>query len=214
MVKEALVASDEKLVRHRLLRRALRLSYFSIAWGLIAGTGSVIAGVLAGSLGVLGLGLNVLADVAGSIGLVWRFGVERRDPTSGLRAEARASLVVASALSLVAVSLAVAAINDLVSGSVPEHTLSAMIVAGVSAVVLAPLGYLKYRTGMELASHALMGDGTLSAMGAALGVLALLGLLTDQVFGWWWADRVPPSSLPQVATAEAIRVVRTRRLIA
>ena len=160
--------------RHTLLSRALALSYFSVAWGLIAGAWAVTAGLLAGSLGVLGLGLNVLADVAGSMGLVWRFGVERRDPTGGLRAEARASIVVATALGLVAITLTVAAINDLLSRSVPEHSVFAMISAGVSAVVLAPLGWAKYRTGRQLSSHALMGDGTLSGMGAALGVLALL----------------------------------------
>ena len=88
--------------------------------GTSAGTWAVVEGVLAGSLGVLGLGLNVLADVAGSIGLVWRFGAERRDPTRGIRAEARASIVVASALSLVAISLAVAAINDLIAVQFPS----------------------------------------------------------------------------------------------
>jgi hypothetical protein len=88
---------DVDPIRHRLLARALALSYFSVAWGLIAGTWAIIVGLLAGSLGVLGLGLNVLADMVGSMGLVWRFGVERHDPTRGLRAEARASLVVATA---------------------------------------------------------------------------------------------------------------------
>ncbi len=196
--------------RHTHLSRALALSYFSVAWGLIAGAWAVTAGLLAGSLGVLGLGLNVLADVAGSIGLVWRFGVERRDPTRGLRAEARASIVVATALGLVAITLTVAAINDLLSRSVPEHSVFAMISAGVSAVVLAPLGWTKYRTGKQLDSHALMGDGTLSGMGAALGVLALLGLLADQLFGWWWADRVTALCVAIVASVEAIRVIRMR----
>ena len=188
----------------------MTLSYFSVAWGLIAGVWAVTTGLLAGSLGVLGLGLNVLADVAGSVGLVWRFGVERRDPTRGLRAEARASIVVASALILVAITLTITAINDLVSHSVPQHSVQAMIAAGVSAVVLAPLGWAKYQTGSLLQSHALMGDGTLSAIGAALGVLALLGLLTDQLFGWWWADRVAALVVVVVASAEAIRVIRTR----
>ena len=197
-------------IRRPILERALALSYFSVAWGLIAGAWAVMAGLLAGSLGVLGLGLNVLADVAGSIGLVWRFGVERSDPTRGLRAEARASIIVAGALSLVAISLAIAAIHDLASHLVPEHTVQAMIPAGVSAFVLAPLGWAKYRTGKLLHSHALMGDGTLSALGAALGVLALVGLLTDQLFGWWWADRFAALAVAGVAAAEAIRVLRTR----
>lgn len=197
-------------IRQRLLARALTLSYFSVAWGLIAGVWAVTAGLLAGSLGVLGLGLNVLADVAGSTGLVWRFGVERRDPTKGLRAEARAALVVAGALSLVAITLTIAAIKDLASHSVPDQSVQAMVAAGVSAVVLAPLGRAKYRTGRRLQSHALMGDGTLSAMGAVLGLLALLGLLTDQLLGWWWADRVAALCVAVVASSEANRVVRSR----
>jgi divalent metal cation (Fe/Co/Zn/Cd) transporter len=196
--------------RHALVARGLALSYFSVAWGLIAGASAITAGLLAGSLGVLGLGLNVLADVAGSIGLIWRFGVERRDPTKGLRAEARASVVVATGLGLVSLTLTVAAINDLLSHSVPEHSLFAMISAGVSAAVLAPLGWAKYRTGKLLGSHALMGDGTLSAIGAALGVVALLGLLAEQLLGWWWADRVAAICVAVVAATEAVRVLRLR----
>jgi hypothetical protein len=68
------------------------------------------------------LELNVFADVDGSLGRVWRFGVERRDPTRGIRAEARASVVVAGALSLAAITLFVAAINDLITRSTPGPT--------------------------------------------------------------------------------------------
>ena len=95
-------------------------------------------------------------------------------------------------------------------GSAPEHSVQAMISAGVSAIVLAPLGLAKHRTGTALHSHALKGDGTLSAMGAALGVLALLGLLASQILGWWWADRVAALAVAAVAAAETIRVVRKR----
>ena len=201
---------DVDPVRRPLLERALALSYFSVAWGVIAGASAITAGLLAGSLGVLGLGLNVLADVAGSIGLVWRFGVERRDPTRGLQAERRASIVVGTALGLVALTLTAAAINDLLAHSVPEHSLFAMISAGASAVVLAPLGWAKYQTGRRLGSHALMGDGTLSGIGAALGVLALLGLLAEQLLGWWWADRATALCVAVVASLEAARVLRMR----
>jgi divalent metal cation (Fe/Co/Zn/Cd) transporter len=203
-------ADDVNPPRAQLLARALTLSYFSVAWGLIAGAWSVTAGLLAGSLGVLGLGLNVLADVAGSVGLIWRFGVERRDPRRGMQAEARASLIVAAALGLVAVALTVAAIHDLLLHSVPEDSPLAMVAAGVSAAVLVPLGWAKRRTGQQLGSHALMGDGTLSGIGAALGVVALLGLLSDELFGWWWADRVAALCVAVVAFGEALRVVRSR----
>jgi hypothetical protein len=68
--------------RQRLVARALTLEYLSISWGVASATWSMTAGLLGGSLGVLGLGLDVAADIAGSIGLVWRFRVEQRDPGS------------------------------------------------------------------------------------------------------------------------------------
>ena len=181
--------------RGPLVARALALSYFSVAWGLVAGAWAITAGLLAGSLGVLGLGLNVLADVAGSIGLIWRFGVERNDPERGIHAEARASIVVASALGLVALTLTVASINDLLSHSVPEYSLLAMTSAGASAVVLAPLGWAKYRTGRPLNSRALKGDGTLSGIGAALERWHCWGCWPSRSSGGGGRTGLPPSVL-------------------
>ena len=196
--------------RHDMLKRALLLSYISICWGVLAGAVAITSGLLAGSLGVLGLGLNVLADVGGSIGLVWRFRVERGDPERGHRAEARASMIVAAALGVVAVTLAVAAVDELRAGSAPKQSLLAMITAGVAAVALVPLGIAKHRTGDALKSHALKGDGTLSGIGAGLGVIALFGLLANEFLGWWWADRVAALGIAAIAGAEVVRVLRER----
>jgi divalent metal cation (Fe/Co/Zn/Cd) transporter len=66
--------------RQALVQRAILLSVVSVVWGLGVGTWSITAGLLAGSLGVLGLGLDVVADVVGSASLVWRFRRERSDP--------------------------------------------------------------------------------------------------------------------------------------
>lgn len=196
--------------RARLVTRALQLSYFSVAWGVVAGTLAIVAGLLAGSLGVLGVGLNTAADVAGSVGLVWRFGVERRDPEAGHRAEARASVVVAVALSSAAVVLTVRSVEALITASHPGTTPLALVSAGLAAVVLAPLGWAKHRVGTRLASNALKGDGTLSEVGAALGVVALAGLLADHYLGWWWADRVAALVVAAVAALEVVRVLRHR----
>jgi divalent metal cation (Fe/Co/Zn/Cd) transporter len=198
------------LPRHRLVSRALTLSYLSVIWGAAAAAWSVTAGLLAGSLGVLGLGLNVMGDMVGSASLIWRFRVERSKPDGTHLAEARASLVVAGSLSVTAVFLASEAIYALAVGSTPGRSLSAMISAGAAAVVLAPLGLAKHRVGAALDSHALRGDGTLSGIGAVLGVLALLGLLANTALGWWWADRVAALVVAAIAAAEAVQVVRKR----
>jgi divalent metal cation (Fe/Co/Zn/Cd) transporter len=196
--------------RGALLQRALLLSIVSVVWGVGVGTWSITAGLLAGSLGVLGLGLVVLADVAGSASLVWRFRQERSDSHAAERAEARASVVVVVALLLTATVLAVASIQALIAGTAPDNSLSAMLSAGVSALVLAPLAIAKHGVGKALSSSALRGDGTLSGIGASLGVLALVGLLANRYLGWWWADRVAALSAALVAVLEARRVLRNR----
>lgn len=196
--------------RPALVQRAIRLSFFSVAWGFGAGTWSITAGLLAGSLGVLGLGLDVVADVAGSISLVWRFRREQSDLEATDHAEALASIVVGAALLLTAMVLTVASVRALVAGTAPDNSLSAMLSAAVSVLVLAPLAAAKRRVGIDLASSALRGDGTLSGIGAALGVLALGGLLANRFLGWWWADRVAALGAAAIAACEARRVLRNR----
>jgi divalent metal cation (Fe/Co/Zn/Cd) transporter len=182
----------------------------SVVWGLGVGTWSITAGLLAGSLGVLGLGLDLVADVAGSISLIWRFRLERSDPVSADRAEARASVVVVVALILTATVLTAASVQALVAGTAPDNSLSALLSAAVSVLVLAPLAIAKRRVGTALSSSALRGDGTLSGIGALLGILALLGLLAHRYLGWWWADRVAALGAALIAVVEARRVLRNR----
>src|SRR5487761_2078434 len=201
---------DFDVERARHLAKAIQLSAISVIWGLASGTLSVVVGLRAGSLGVLGLGLNILADVTGSTGLIWRFHVERQDAARADHAESLASLVVGIALSAVAISLAVAATAELISKTSPHQSALALVAAAASALVLSPLGVAKRRTGRELGSHALRGDGTMSIIGSALGVVAVLGLLVNEYWGWWWADRGAAIGISAVAAAEAIRVMRKR----
>ena len=199
--------------RTNLLNRALYLSYLSIGWGTISGTVSVGVGLRSGSLSILGLGLNVLADLIGSLGLVWRFRVERQRPHHAARAEAHVSIVVAVTLGVVAISLGVAATIELLSGSTPHSSIIALVAAAAATLVLTPLGTAKRRTGRRLLSHALVGDGTLSLIGAVLGVTAFAGLLANRFLKWWWADRVVALTMGVVAAAEMSRVLRERSRI-
>jgi len=204
------VDDQEDPRREALRRRALLLVSVSVVWGALSGGWAITAGLLAGSLGVLGLGLDVLADVAGSASLVWRLQRRRFGGDVGVRAEGRASVVVSAALIVTAIVLTVAAIDALVSGSAPDSSVSAMVSAGAAALVLTPLGMAKHHVGSALSSNALIGDGTLSGIGAFLGAFALVGLLANRYFGWWWADRVVALVAAAIAAAEAVRVLQNR----
>ncbi len=194
--------------RRGLLTTALHLSTASVVAGLVIGAISVTVGLLDGSLGVLGTGLGVLADVAGSVVLIWRFRAEQSQPVHAARVEALATSLVSGALGLIAVVLAIESIRALDSGSLPGSSVLSLSAAGLAVVVLPPLAYLKRRTATALGSLALRGDSTLSAIGAATGLLALVGLVLFRAFGWWWADRVVALVVGALAAAESYSLAR------
>jgi divalent metal cation (Fe/Co/Zn/Cd) transporter len=192
----------------RLLRLALGLSVVSVAWAVVSASVAITAGLLDGSLGVLGVGLNVVGDMVGSLVLIWRFRLELRDPTVDARAERTATIVVAGALLLVGTILAFEAVVALAQRTHPHTSSLALWAAVANAVVLPPLGTAKRRTGRSLGSTALQGDGTLSLVGGALAVIAIAGLLLSSALGWWWADRVAGLVVAGVAFSEAVRMLR------
>ena len=197
--------------RPRLLERALLLVTISVVWGAISGSLALALGLLNGSLAVVGVGLGVLADLSGSAVLIWRFRAERRHPIDAQAAEARAGTVVAAALLLTSAALVASSAYALVVGSRPGTGASAFIAPIVTLVVLAPLAVTKRRIGADLDSPALEGDATLSAVGAAMSLLAIVGLLCSRVFGWWWADRVAALVVAGAAAVEARRIIRAGR---
>lgn len=193
-----------------MVTAALRLSIASVAFGLLSGSVSVISGWRDHSLGVFALGLGVLADVAGSVILIWRFRAERRQPVQSDSAETRAAAVVSTALGIVSIVLIIESTAALITGSRPGTSLVTLAAAGVSLAVLAPLAQAKYRLGRRMGSGALQGDAVLSGIGAATSLLALAALVIYHVLGWWWADRVAALIVAAVAAIQAWRTAPKR----
>jgi divalent metal cation (Fe/Co/Zn/Cd) transporter len=193
--------------RAALLERALRLSWLSVGFGIASGSVAVAAGLADHSLGVLAAGLSVLADVCGSVVLIWRFRVERSSPHRAHHVEDRAAAVVATALVVIGVLLTYESVHALIEGTHPGTSLLAILTAAVSVLVLGPLAYYKRVTAVALGSHALRGDSTLSAIGAGTALFALIGLLLNTVFGWWWADRVVALMIAAAAGVEAYELI-------
>ncbi len=189
--------------RRDLVSTALRLVSVSVAFGLISGSVSVVTGLGDHSLGVFAIGLGVLADVAGSAVLIWRFRAELSHPVRSGAAEARAGAVVSASLAVVAVVILAQSAATLGSGQRPGTSAAALIAAGVSVAVLTPLSVSKRRLGKRMGSRALTGDGALSGIGAATSLLALAGLVLYRVLGWWWADGGTALLVAAIAATEA-----------
>lgn len=198
-----------------LVAQAIRLSWLSVLWAVLSGTASVTIGAFDHSVAVIGVGLNLLGDLLGSLALIWRFTQTRRGTHGEQSAERAAGLVVATSLALVATFLVVQSIRHLAEGAGPSTEASAIAVAAASVVVLPPLSRAKRRVGMAIGSRALRGDGTLSGIGAAIAALALAGLLLNRMLSWWWADSAAGLTVALVAGIEARLLLgatsRTRR---
>jgi divalent metal cation (Fe/Co/Zn/Cd) transporter len=189
--------------RSLLTSLALRLSYLSVAWAALSGGASLAIGVLEHSLAVIGVGLNLLGDLAGSMVLIWRFWHERNRLHGAEDAERVARFVVGASLSAVAVFLAVQSVRELAGGTGAATAVAPILAAAASVLVLPPLARAKRRAGKALGSRALRGDGSLSGVGAAIALLALAGLLVNRTLGWWWADPAAALVVAAVAGAEA-----------
>lgn len=196
--------------RPLLLERALLLVTISVAWGALSGGFALTVGLLDRSLAVVGVGLGVLADLSGSAVLIWRFRAERRRPIDAQAAEALADVVVATALGVTSAVLVAGGAYALVVGSSPGMSLLALLGPVITLAVLIPLAVAKRRVGAALGSPALEGDATLSAVGAAMSLLAIIGLLSYRLLGWWWADRAAALVVAAVAAVEAYRIGSAR----
>jgi divalent metal cation (Fe/Co/Zn/Cd) transporter len=191
--------------RSQQVATALKLVTLSVAFGLLSGTVSIITGLQDHSLGVLAVGLGVLADVTGSAILIWRFRAERNRSGQSDTAELRAAIIVAVALTIVSAVLIIESVAALASGSRPGSSAFTLVVAAVSLVILAPLALAKRRLGTRMSSSALKGDGALSGIGAATSLIALIALGLYHALGWWWADRIAALIVAVIAAAEAWR---------
>jgi divalent metal cation (Fe/Co/Zn/Cd) transporter len=170
---------------HRLARRARWLSWASLAWMAAEGGIAVAAAVMAGSVALLGFGLDSVIEGLASVIVVWRFTGAR---TLSETAERRARKAVAVTFFLLAPYITVDAVRGLAAGEHPQTTWLGIGLAVTSLVVMPLLGTAKKKIGCRLHSAATSGEGTQNILCAYLAAAVLAGLLGNTWLGWWWLD--------------------------
>jgi divalent metal cation (Fe/Co/Zn/Cd) transporter len=194
------------------VRSALRVSWTTVAWSLVSGVASVVVGIESGSLSLGGLGASVLVDVISSAVLIWRFRRERAEAEFPEAAERRAQAVAAIGLLVIAVALAVSAVEHLATESHPSVPALALALAAANLCVLPLLARWKYKVAAAVGSLALRTDAHITMVGTANAAFSLLGLGVDSAFGWWWADAVAALAIALVAAdqgRQALLALRT-----
>jgi len=182
-----------------LTRRAKLLSWTSLAWLCIEGSVAVVAGIAAGSVALVGFGLDSAIEGLASVVVIWRFTGSR---TLSQGAERRAQQLVAASFFLLAPYIAFEAASALARS---DHAETSWVGAGlaVGTLFICPwLGLAKRRVGARLGSVATAGEGAQNLLCAGLAVGVLSGILANALLGLWWLDPVVALAIAGVCVAE------------
>jgi divalent metal cation (Fe/Co/Zn/Cd) transporter len=178
--------------RQALHRRALWLEYFTVGWNVVEGVVAVGAGLIAGSVALVGFGVDSSIEVISAVGLLWR--LRRAGPEATVAeesaAERRALYVVAATFFLLAAYITYQALDSLIGREEPDRSTVGLVLSVLSLVIMPALAWLKQRTGRDMGSRALVADSIETWVCSYLSLALLAGVGLYALFGWWWADAV------------------------
>ena len=198
--------------REGLVRRGRMLAWFTIVWNTLEGVASIAAGIAAGSIALIGFGVDSYVEVfAGSV-IIWRLSKEQHGDAVSEVAEQRAVRLIALTFLFLAVGVGVESIRRLVSGERPDESWFGIGLAVVSLVIMPLLARAKKRVGERLGSRAVTADATETMLCVWLSAILLVGLGANAAFGWWWADPLAALGVVYVAAREGIEHWRAEEL--
>lgn len=186
--------------RDRLVARARTLAWGGIAWHVAEAAIALGAGVVAGSVALVGFGMDSLIETIAGLIVVWRFAAARINSES---AELRAQRLIAASFVLLAAYIAVEAARSLIEADHPSASWVGIGLAAVTLIAMPLLAKAKAKVGNELHSSATVSEGRQNMVCAYLSAGLLMGLGANAILGWWWADPVTALGIAGVALYEA-----------
>jgi len=193
--------------RARLLTRGLRLEYVTVGWNIAEGVIAVGAGLAAGSIALIGFGVDSFVETISGAILLWRLRAEAGGGANEERieqVERRAERLVGVSFAILAAYVAFEAVRTLAAQDRPDASPVGIVLTAVSIGAMLWLARAKRETGEALASRALIADSRQTYACWYLSVTTLAGLALNAVFGLWWAD-------PLAALVIAVFLVREAR---
>ncbi len=196
--------------RAAIAQRGRRLEYFTIAWNSLEGLLAVVAGALAGSISLVGFGIDSFIEVTSAGALLWRMSVDK-DETNRERHERVALRIVGACFIALAIYIAIDSARTLISRKAPEHSLFGIVIAVASLIAMPLLSRAKRRVAAELGSAAMRADSRQTDFCIYLSAILLVGLSANWFLGWWWADPVAALVMVPIIANEGVEGLRGER---
>lgn len=187
--------------RARLERRARLLAWGGNAWHLVEFLVAVVAGLAAGSVALIGFGVDSLIESLAAFVILWLFTGGRG---ASANAERRAQRLIATSYFVLVAYIAVEAARTLVGGDHPDASWVGIGLAAFTTPTMPLLARAKRRVGLQLGSSATVSEAAQNMICAYLSVALLVGLLLNAVLGWWWADPAAALVIAAVAGREGV----------
>jgi divalent metal cation (Fe/Co/Zn/Cd) transporter len=189
--------------RTRLRRRAQLLAGASVTYNVFEAIIAVAAGVAAGSVALIGFGLDSVVEVSSGLIILWQF--RHQLPESR---ERQAMRLMAFSFFALAAYVAFESVRALFFGGEPEASPVGIGLAAASLLIMPFLSWAQRRTGKALGSNAVVADSTQTLLCTYLSAVLLVGLVLNATLGWGWADPIAGLVIAAVAVREGIEAWR------
>jgi divalent metal cation (Fe/Co/Zn/Cd) transporter len=189
--------------RATLGRRAKMLAVLSVTYNVIEGAIAISAGIAAGSVALVGFGLDSVVEVSSGLIILWQF--SHQIPESR---ERRALRLLAVSFFALAAYVGFESARALITGVEADHSRVGIGLAIASLIIMPFISYAQRRTGRALGSNAVYADGTQTLLCTYLSAVLLIGLVLNATLGWSWADPVAGLVIAVVAIREGLEAWR------
>lgn len=199
--------------RADIVRRGQRLTWATIAYNSLEAIIAIGAGLVAGSVALVGFGFDSVIELASSVAGLWRLHADR-SPARRARAERHALRLIGVAFLVLALYVAVDAGRGLLARERPDESPIGILIAAGSLIVMPVLARAKRRVAAQLGSSALTAEARQTDICWYLSAILLAGLALNALAGWWWADPVAALVMVPLITYEGVEAVRGRTVCA
>lgn len=199
--------------RIAVVRRGRRLTWATIAYNSLEAIVSLAAGLLAGSVALVGFGFDSLIELLSSVAGLWRLRHDAEPATREL-AERRALRIIGVCFLLLAAYVLYESVRTLMARDEPEESLPGIVIAAGSLVVMPFLARAKRQVAAQLGSAALTAEARQTEICWYLSAILLAGLLLNATLGWWWADPVAALAMVPLIAYEGREALHGRTVCA
>lgn len=190
--------------RTEYLRQGRKLEYFTIGWNMVEAGVAIGAGWFAGSIALVGFGVDSLIESLSGLVLLWRLFSPAHDESR----EKIALKLVGISFLILAAYVAFDAIKSLLVHETPQTSLVGIVLAVVSLIIMPILARAKRLSASNLESLAMKADSRQTDLCAYLSAILLGGLALNALFGWWWADPVAALIMVPIIAREGYEGLR------